>query len=197
MSCWSTRRSAAARRCCGPRSKGCDAANSSRRNSSRTSPSVITSFPTTTAIRSSTAPPLKQTKARVRYGTRISKRLSDRKKELKVADMLDTGSGGVGQELLVRAAQTIKRRGIDAIGQIQAHRTEGRLVTNAKAGCMDHVVEIRQAVLMDTERDITEAGIDIPHVMKQHPSDVVSNQRESQLSGMEQDGVAADRETGH
>src|SRR3954447_21278727 len=54
-SCWSTRRSAALLRDCAERSRGAWLRKASRRASWRTSVSVITVLPTTTATRSTTA----------------------------------------------------------------------------------------------------------------------------------------------
>src|SRR3954468_23787104 len=100
-SCWSTRRSAAVLRACAERSRGVWLRKASRRASWRTSVSVITAFPTTTAMRSTTAaaaeresrkaaPQRRRENAEKTSGdVRMLKRLPYRDEELEMGDGLD------------------------------------------------------------------------------------------------------------
>src|SRR5215469_15045068 len=116
--------------------------NCSSRNSSSTSPSVRTVLPTTTAMRSRTPADDKRTNINSTKTVRISKRLSNRKEELKVTDVLDGRSSGIKQELLVGAFQTHKRGRIYAVRQVHTDRADRSAVTDSEPGRMHHVIEI-------------------------------------------------------
>src|SRR5215469_4128790 len=122
MSCWSTNLWAAAYRCSGPKSSGLDPRNSLSRSSSTTSPAVITSAPTTTATRSSTAAAARTEKVAKHNTVRISKRWTDRKEKLKVADVLKGPWRGVEQQLLIRSLKSVKCRRVDTVCQIHPDR---------------------------------------------------------------------------
>src|SRR5579884_1827616 len=159
--------------------------NSSIRNSSITSVSVMTSVPTTTAIRSSNTAQAAETKRIPKQNVRILKRLSNRKEELKMADMLDRRRRRVEQQLLICAFQSVKRRRIDAIGEVQPNGADRGLITDPKTGGVHHIIEVRQIILMDPERNRAETGVNISHVVKQHTLNVVSHERKTQFGGME------------
>src|SRR5581483_3717721 len=119
------------------------------RSSSMTSPSVMASLPTTTATRSSTAAAAVNANRRLRQRMRISEGLPDGEEELKMTHMLNGGSGSVKQELLIGAGQAVEGWRVDAISKVKAHGPQGRAVAHAESGGMHHVIEIRQAVLVD------------------------------------------------
>src|SRR5471032_1419604 len=150
MSCWSTSFSAAARRCSGPISSGWLFRNSVRRSSSSTSLSVMTAAPTTTATRSTTPAAAVRTSREIASPIRISKRLPDRKEELKVTHALNRRCGRVQQKLL-GALQAVERRRVDAVCQVHAHRPHRRLVANAETSGVYHVVEIFEILLVRPE----------------------------------------------
>src|SRR3954468_24401924 len=157
-SCWSTRRSAAVLRDCAERSRGAWLRKASRRASWRTSVSVITVLPTTTAMRSTTAAERetlrRRTHATRRNGARrdnaektlgrvpILERLSYGDEELKMGDALDGRGCGPQDQFLVGAFQAEIGWRIDAVGQVYADRAYGRAVANAEADRMHHVIEV-------------------------------------------------------
>src|SRR5690348_4310341 len=128
---------------------------------------------------------------------RISKSLSNRKEKLKMADMLDGRCGGVKEELLIGALQTVKRGRVYAVRQIDPNGADRRPIADAKSGCVDHVIEVSNPVLVSTERNGTDAGIDIPHVMKEDTLHIVSGERKAQLGSVKEQAVASYWESGN
>jgi hypothetical protein len=61
---------------------------------------------------------------------------------------------------------------------------------------MDAVVEILRIALMKAERKMAEAAINISHVMEEHAFDVAANQRKSKFYIIEEQSIAAQRESG-
>src|SRR5438309_207336 len=136
-SCWSTRRSAAVLRDCGEKSRGDWLRKASRRASWRTSVSVITALPTTTAMRSTTAAERERERRKTSPQRRrvrrdnaektlgklgILKRLSYGDEELEMGDALDGRGRGPQDELPVGALQAEISWRIDAVGQVNADR---------------------------------------------------------------------------
>src|SRR5437899_7769818 len=91
-----------------------------------------------------------------RVGAAVSKRLPDRKRILKVADILQHALGrisearrdaGVDQVLLVIRFEASKIWRVDAVREIDAEGSDGRAVAHAEADGVHHVIEILLAAL--------------------------------------------------
>src|SRR5260370_33057925 len=105
-----------------------------------------------------------------------SKRLSYRKKELEVADVLHLalrrprrwGRAWIladVDEVLRSPLESEEIRRIDAVAQIHPDGADGGAVAEAESHRMDHVVEILQAVLTRAERQVGGGGIHVAQVM--------------------------------
>src|SRR5215472_17290452 len=117
--------------------------------------------------------------------------LPDRNEELKFADALYRLDRAVVDQIQVRPFQTIECRRIQTVSQIQTHRPNGRAIPDAEPDGLHHVVEVLQVALVKAERDAAQVRIDIAHVMDQHTMDVIADQREMKLGGVEQQGIAS------
>lgn len=76
-------------------------------------------------------------------------------------------------------------RWIERVRKIHAHRTERRLVADAKAGRLQRIVEILITRLTIVERDITEIRVDVARVVKQNTGDIWPEQWEAEFEGIE------------
>ena len=99
------------------------------------------------------------------------------------------------QELVRRPLEAHERWGIDAVRQIPANGPDRSLVTDSEAHGMDAVVEILRITLMEAERKMAEAAINISHVVEEHALDVVPNQGKSQFYIIEEQRIPAQRES--
>src|ERR1017187_3388307 len=111
----------------------------------------------------------------------LSKRLSDRKEVLKVADPLLlalarwAGLHARIQQVLISAFETEILRPVDAVPQIHAQRPHRRLVAYAKAHRVHHVVEILYIALLLTQGEIVQIGVDVAHIRsEEHTSELQS-----------------------
>src|SRR5437868_2725235 len=156
----------------------------------------MTVSPTTTATRSTTPAAAAKIKDGIIRIVRISKRLPDGKEKLKVISLLDGWRGAAKQKLLISALQTVVRRRVNAVRQIDANRSYGRAVADAETGGVHHIIEIRDVFLVDTERELAQIRVDVSHIMKEHALDVVSDQRKAQFGGMEEQRVSAQWKAG-
>ena len=100
------------------------------------------------------------------------------------------------QKLIRCSLETHERRRIDAVRQVSANRADGSLIPDSEAYGMHAVVEIIQIVLMESQRKLAGAAINISHIVKKHTLDVAPDQGESQLDVIEEQGIPAQRETG-
>src|SRR5882724_8874535 len=186
------------RRFSGLRSSGSPFMNSVSRTSRKSSDSVMTWFPTTTATRSTTPATAIQAVANaIRH--RISKRLPDREEELKLPRVLNRRLSRTVQELLDRRARRVPvvRRRIEAVRQIHAHRPHRSLVANTESCGLYRVIKIGHVPLSIAERDAAEVRVDISEVVKDYAANVVADQRKTQLRRMKEQRIAAHRETGN
>ena len=103
---------------------------------------------------------------------------------------------GAQDQFLVSSLQAEIGRRIDAVGQVDADRADGRAVADAEAGGVHHVIEILHVALVDAEGDAAEVAVDVAHVVENDAVDVVAQQREAQLGGVEEQRVAAEMEAG-
>ena len=138
---------------------------------------------------------------------RILERLPDREEKLIMANALRRRSAVAGQlvEGLIRIAveQLSRRAGkpnvgwrVDAIRDVGADRPYGSSIANPKSDGVDHVIEILRIVLMEAERKRAETGINIAHVMKDHALNILTEKRKTQLDIIDEERIAAQRETG-
>src|ERR1051325_9539965 len=131
----------------------------------------------------------------------ISKRLSNRKKELEMTDGLLDGrargrSGRSALEQLQRSAlESLEARRIDAVREIQSHGSDRCFVAQSESRGVHHVVEIGKAVLPGAERNVAQRGINVPRVVEQHAADVVADQGEPKLHVIEEQRVSTQRES--
>ncbi len=72
-------------------------------------------------------------------------------------------------------------RRIDAVGEVRANGPHRCAIADSEAHVMDHVAEILRIVLVETERYVTQALVNIAHVMKEHALDILPNKGEAQL----------------
>ena len=100
------------------------------------------------------------------------------------------------QELVRRPLEAHERWGIDAVRQIPANGPDRSLVTDSETHGMDAVVEILRIALMEAERKMAEAAINISHVMEEHAFDVAANQRKSKFYIIEEQSIAAEWKSG-
>src|ERR1017187_3743002 len=127
----------------------------------------------------------------------LSKRLSDRKEVLKVADPLLlalarwAGLHARIQQVLISAFETEILRPVDAVPQIHAQRPHRRLVAYAEAHRVHHVVEVALSALVLAQREVAEAGVDVAHIVEEHAADIVADQGEAKLGLIEQQGRAS------
>src|ERR1051325_8198340 len=98
----------------------------------------------------------------------MSKGLPDREEELDMTDALDSFGCAAEQELLIGPLQTVKRRWIDAVGEIDADGTERRAIAESETGGVHHVIEIGEVILTGSKRDAAQSGIDIAQVMEEY-----------------------------
>src|ERR1700733_819800 len=162
---------------------------------------LITCVPAITAMRSritapeSTAPERSADKAGIRTQLRflmMLEGLPNGKEKLEMADALRRALA-VARQLGLRnvriAVQYLSRcsgeshigRGIDAVGEIRADGSYRRAIANSNTHVMDHVVEILPVVLVKAERYVAHAGIDVAHVVEQHPLNILPDERKAQL----------------
>src|SRR5947209_18808978 len=148
----------------------------------------MTLLPTTTAMRSVTAADRRTDAIDAKTQRRgdILKGLSYGNKKLKMPDVLKGRCGGALDQLLVRALQTEERWRIVAVGQIDADWAHRRLVADAEAHGVDHIVEVLNVVLVNAERKAGKVRIDVPHIVKDYAVDVFAEEREAQLRGVEE-----------
>src|ERR1035438_2232894 len=137
----------------------------------------------------------------------VSKGLSYGEKELEVADVLDhtrigraggrgAGIDAGGVQLLGGSLEAVEIRRIDTVPQVHTERPDRGAVANPKADSMHHVVEILEVMLIGAEGQVFEAGGDIAHVVVEDTADIVSAQRKEELSLVEEESAAAQREAG-
>src|SRR5665213_2828324 len=133
--------------------------------------------------------------------------LTDRKEKLKMADALRRALAVAGQlrrgnirvavQYLRRRSREAKvRRGIDAVSKVHADRSHWRAIANPKTYRLDHIVEILGIILVETKRQIAQAGIDVSHVVEQNALDILSDEGEAQLDVIDEESVATQRKSG-
>src|SRR5581483_5722044 len=61
---------------------------------------------------------------------------------------------------------------------------------------MDRVIEILNVILMEAERDIAQAAINIAHIVEDHTLDVLAFKREPQFDVVNEQRITAERESG-
>src|SRR5579884_2608267 len=136
-----------------------------------------------------------------------SESLPDREEKLEVTDGLRyrraEGRQRAGRQIRVAlnqlrhgAMKANERRWIDAVGQIDAKRPDGRAVPDSKPGGVDHVIEILKISLCGPKRHIAKGRINVSHVVENDAPDVFAQQRKAQLRAVEEERVAAEREPG-
>jgi len=114
-----------------------------------------------------------------------SKRLTYRKKELKVTDVLGlaaTGSrqlisGNIGitlKQLVEGSLETYKARWIDTVSQVKPDWPYGGLVADAEADCVDHVIEVLEIALAHAKGEAAEVLENIPHIVEDDAVDVIA-----------------------
>ena len=78
----------------------------------------------------------------------------------------------------------------DAVRQIHAQRSHRRPVPHAEAHCVHRVVEILYVALCLPQRDLAEAGVDVPHIVEEYAADIVADQRKAELVLIEEQECA-------
>src|SRR5258706_6778947 len=101
-----------------------------------------------------------------------------------------------GEKLIERALKSKEARRIRAQAEIDAKRSNRGAITDSETGVLHHVIEILEITLPEPEVDIAQLGVNVPHVVEQNASDVIANQWKTQLGGVEQQRIAADRKRG-
>src|SRR5256885_6888798 len=125
-----------------------------------TSDSVIAWVPTTTATRSMTfcaaaANPIREASRK----SLISKCLPYGKRELKMADALQSLNRRIIEKIPIGSLQAIKCRGIEAVSDVQPDGSHGRAIADAEADGLDHVVEVGDVALFVTEGDASQVRV--------------------------------------
>src|SRR5579883_790485 len=109
-----------------------------------------------------------------------------------------THRGGIRsalQQLQRRAFESNKVRGIDGVRKVGAHRPDRCFVTDPETGGMYRVIEILEVFLVEPERKIGKAAVNIAHIMKHHALQVFAQQRKPQLHIIDEKRVAAERKS--
>src|SRR4051794_12867345 len=81
------------------------------------------------------------------------------------------------QQLLSRPPEPEKRRTVDAIGEITPNRADRRSVPDSKAHCMNHIVEVFEIALLETERHVAYSAVHVAHIVEQHSLHVFPEKR--------------------
>src|SRR3984957_4006490 len=129
------------------------------------------------------------------------KSLPNRKEKLEMADALRRAlavAGELGRRNVRVAIQYLSRRsreshisrGIDAVGQVHADQTDGGAIAESESHIMDHIVEILRIVLMEAKGNVTQTGVDVPHVVEHHALYILSEEGKAQLYVIDEESVA-------
>src|SRR5579862_9948366 len=105
-------------------------------------------------------------------------------------------AGVTRQKILHGTLKPSKTRGIEAIGEIRPHRSNGRLVPDAESGGMHHVIEILKTCLMKADGNIANTPVNISCIPKQNSANVLADQRITQLDVTDQQRISTQRESG-
>src|ERR1700721_4411282 len=135
------------------------------------------------------------------------KSLPNGKEKLEMADALRRAlavAGQLGRRNVRVAIQHLSRRprephigrGIDAVSQVHAYRTHGCAIAESESHIMDHIVEILRIVLMEAKGNVTQAGIDVPHVVEQHALYILSAEGKAHLYIIDEESVAPQGKSG-
>src|SRR5208283_4453503 len=92
--------------------------------------------------------------------------------------------------------EAVKAWRVEVVGQVHAEWADGRAVANAKAGRVNHVIEVSEAVLLHAEGKVVRAGEGVAEIVKQNAADILSDKREPQFGLIEEQRIAADGEAG-
>src|SRR3954454_21543820 len=103
-----------------------------------------------------------------------------------MADSLRSLNRRIIEKILIGSLQAIKRRGIQAVSEVQADGAHGRAIADAEADGLHHVIEVRDVALFVTEGDASQVGVDVAQVMEEHAGDVIAQEGKPQFRGMEE-----------
>src|SRR5579884_1434263 len=127
---------------------------------------------------------------------RPSERLPQREMKLKTADALQFGRSRAEQQLLIGAVIPEEPRRIGAEGKVEANGADRCAIADSEAAGLHGVIEVLQIVLVIAQAEGAQIRVDVPHIMEQHATDIVPDQRKPEFLGIEEIGGAADGEAG-
>ncbi len=81
---------------------------------------------------------------------------------------------GAIQQLQLRSFEPIEARGVGTKGEIKSNGTNGRAVTEADSGGLNHVIKILQIVLAIAQAEIVERAINVARILEQNAAEVVA-----------------------
>src|SRR5579863_6143602 len=94
----------------------------------------------------------------------------------------------VGREALVG-------RRVQSVGEIRAHGSQRRAITDAESRSLNRIIEILNAGLVIAERNIAEVRVDVSHVVENDAAYIRAEERKSELEGIEEKRIASDGKT--
>src|SRR5579871_5990663 len=125
-----------------------------------------------------------------------SERLPQGEVKLEDTDALHHGRAPAEQELVLRALKPEEAWGVGAERKVDAHRPDGRAISNAEAEALHRVVEVLEIALPEAQADSIDVRVDVAQIVEEHAPDVFPEQRKSQLQGIYEQRVPADRKPG-
>src|SRR5437016_561084 len=90
--------------------------------------------------------------------------LSYGEKEMKLPGRLNRRNRGAVQQIQVGSLESVKRWRVQAVRQIQAHRTHRGLIANAESRRLHHIVEIREIALVIAEGNAAQVRVDVAEI---------------------------------
>src|SRR5579862_7738054 len=97
--------------------------------------------------------------------------------KLKVADLLLYAKARIRNrnvQLCARSLESDELRRIDAVSEVDTQRTNGCAVADAESDGVNHIVEIGESVLVNSERNRAEMRVDVTSIVKNDTADVVA-----------------------
>lgn len=95
------------------------------------------------------------------------------------------------QQLIRRSFESHKGRRIDAVGEVETHRTNRRLISHTEADRMNAVIKVLIVPLREAQRNVAQRAVHVPHIVERNALNVVADEWKSELDIVKKKCIAS------